>query len=77
MFSSDIVKDLLKRSAPLFRNRYFNDLSFFLAGLAFGSTTAVQMKFSLVDDMINHGNRAAMDRTIAELPDLCATLAEH
>jgi len=35
------------------------------------------MKFSLVGDMINNGTGAAMDRTIAELPDLCADSAEH
>ena len=36
-----------------------------------------KIKFPLVGDLINNGTRGVTARTIAELPDLCAALAEH
>ncbi len=36
-----------------------------------------EIKFFLVGDLIKNGTRAGTARTIAELPDLCAALAEH
>ena len=57
-----------------FAQRYFSDLSFLLSALMFGYTQAVQMKFTLVRDMMNTENRSKLDRIIQELPDLCAAL---
>jgi Fe-S-cluster containining protein len=57
-----------------FARRYFSDLSFLLSALMFGYIEAVQMKFSLVRDMVNTGNRTKLDRIIQELPDRCAEL---
>ena len=57
-----------------FAQRYFSDLSFLLSALMFGYTEAVQMKFTLVRDMVNTENRTKLDRIIQELPDLCAML---
>ena len=76
---SDNVDAISQRLLPYdrwFRDRYFNDFSFFVTGLALGVTPAVQMKFSLVGEMINNGNSGAMDRTIEELPDLGRALAD-
>jgi Fe-S-cluster containining protein len=57
-----------------FARRYFSDLSFLLSALMFGYTQAVQMKFTLVRDMVNTENSTKLDRIIQELPDLCAEL---
>ena len=57
-----------------FAQRYFSDLSFLLSALMFGYTQAVQMKFTLVRDMVHTENRSKLDKTIQELPDLCAEL---
>lgn len=57
-----------------FALRYFSDLSFLLSALMFGYTQAVQMKFTLVRDMVNSENRSKLDKTIQKLPDLCAEL---
>jgi Fe-S-cluster containining protein len=57
-----------------FARRYFSDLSFLLSALMFGYTEAVQMKFTLVRDMVHTENRTKLDRIIQELPDLCEAL---
>jgi hypothetical protein len=57
-----------------FARRYFSDLSFLLSALMFGYTQAVQMKFTLVRDMLHTENRSKLDKTIQELPDLCVAL---
>jgi Fe-S-cluster containining protein len=57
-----------------FAQRYFSDLSFLLSALMFGYTQAVQMKFTLVRDMVNTENSTKLDRIIQKLPDLCAEL---
>jgi hypothetical protein len=57
-----------------FAQRYFSDLSFLLSALMFGYTAVVQMKFTLVRDMVNTENRTKLDKIIQELPDLCEAL---
>lgn len=57
-----------------FALRYFSDLSFLLSALMFGYTQAVQMKFTLVRDMVDSENRSKLNKTIQKLPDLCAEL---
>ncbi|MDI6889469.1 MAG: hypothetical protein QMC83_00800 [Thermodesulfovibrionales bacterium] len=55
-----------------FRQMYFSDLSFLLASLVLGFTESVRMKFDVVSNIVNTGNRARLDRAIGELPDLFA-----
>ena len=57
-----------------FSQRYFSDLSFLLSALMFGYTEAVQLKFTLVRDMVHTNNRTKLDRILQELPDLCEWL---
>jgi Fe-S-cluster containining protein len=57
-----------------FARRYFSDLSFLLSAVMFGYTQAVQLKFTLVRDMVHTENRTKLDRILKELPDLCAEL---
>ena len=57
-----------------FARRYFSDLSFLLSALMFGYKQSVQMKFTLVRDMVHTENRSKLDKIIQELPDLCAAL---
>ena len=57
-----------------FAQRYFSDLSFLLSSAMFGYTEAVQLKFTLVRDMVHTENRTKLDRILEELPDLCAEL---
>ncbi|RZB35590.1 MAG: hypothetical protein SRB2_03046 [Desulfobacteraceae bacterium Eth-SRB2] len=57
-----------------FARRYFSDLSFLLSALMFGYTQAVQMKFTLVRDMVHTKDRTELDKIIQELPDLCEAL---
>ncbi len=54
-----------------FSQRYFSDLGFLLASLVFGLSEAVQMKFTVVRDIVTLGNRSRLDRIVGELPDLC------
>jgi Fe-S-cluster containining protein len=60
-----------------FSQRYFLDLSFLLASLAFGFTEAVQMKFALVREIIATGNRARLNKILEELPDLFPPFHHH
>jgi len=53
---------------------YFSDLSFLLSSLAFGFTVAIQMKFTMVRDIITTGNMTRLEKIIDELPDLSAEL---
>jgi len=57
-----------------FARRYFSDLSFLLSALMFGYTQAVQMKFTLVRDMVHTKDRTELDKIIQEVPDLCEAL---
>jgi Fe-S-cluster containining protein len=58
----------------LFAQRYFSDLSFLLASLAFGFTDVVRMKLEVVSDMVNTGKREKLNQVFNTLPDLCAEL---
>lgn len=51
-----------------FGQRYFSDLSFLMASLAFGLTEAVRMKFVLVRDIVSTGDRARLERIVGEIP---------
>ena len=57
-----------------FCQKYFSDLSFLLASLVFGYTAAVQMKFSVVCDILTAKNRTKLDRIILGLPDIFTEL---
>jgi hypothetical protein len=54
----------------LFIQRYFSDLSFLLASLAFGFTEVVRMKLDVVSDIVATGNRERLAPVIEALPDL-------
>ncbi len=58
-----------------FSRMYFSDLSFLLSSLAFGLTESIQLKFTVVRDIITTGNMTGLEKIIDELPDLCAGLA--
>ena len=58
----------------LFAQRYFSDLSFLLASLAFGFTDVVRMKLEVVSDMVNTGKREKLNKVFNTLPDLLAEL---
>ncbi|MFC1516655.1 YkgJ family cysteine cluster protein [Thermodesulfobacteriota bacterium] len=66
----DTISVRLSPWHQLFGQRYFSDFSFLLTSLALGFQDSIQMKFSIVRDIINSGNRAKLDRAINELPDL-------
>ena len=53
-----------------FCQRYFYDMSFFLTSLAFGFTPAVQMKFTVVRDLVATGSKTRLKTILKELPDL-------
>jgi len=59
----------------LFHRQYFADLSFLITSLFFGVTAAVQLKFSVVRDLITMGDRTRLDKIIDELPDIFAAPA--
>ena len=52
-----------------FSQRYFYDMSFFLTSLVFGLTQAVQMKFTVVRDLIATGSKTRLKTILKELPD--------
>ena len=52
-----------------FREQTFSDLSFFLAGLQFGTLEAVRLKFFIVRDMIQKGDRSRLDGVLNQLTD--------
>jgi len=66
--------EMLSRQFPQwhqsFGQRYYSDLSFFLASLVFGPSGAVRMKFAIVRDILTTGNRERLDRILEELPDI-------
>jgi hypothetical protein len=74
---SDTIESISTRFSQChqsFLQKYFCDLSFLLAALVFGHTTAVQIKFNVVYDIVNAGNRKRLDSIIEDLPDLFAEL---
>jgi Fe-S-cluster containining protein len=53
-----------------FQEGYFRDLSFLTAGLFVGLSEAVRLKFTLVRDLLQSGNRASLEQVIDRVPDL-------
>ena len=53
-----------------FQEGYFRDLSFLTAGLFVGPSRAVQLKFSLVRDLLHSGDQTPLEQVIARVPDL-------
>jgi Fe-S-cluster containining protein len=53
-----------------FQEGYFRDLSFLTTGLFVGLSQAVQLKFTLVRDLLQSGNQAPLEQVIARVPDL-------
>lgn len=52
-----------------FRETYFSDLSFFLTGRQFGLREAVRLKFFIVRDIIQKGDRSRLDHTLNRVTD--------
>ena len=52
-----------------FRERYFSDLSYFLAGLQFGAHEAVRLKFFIVRDIIQRRDRLRLERALSRVTD--------
>lgn len=52
-----------------FAERFFGDLSFFLAAIIYGTSEAVRLKFKLVKDIVATGEKKTFDAVIEELPD--------
>lgn len=59
----------------LFSERYFFDLSFLLASLAFGFIEAVKMKFVIVREIVINRDRTGLDKIFEDLPDIFAGFA--
>ena len=53
-----------------FQEGYFRDLSFLTAGLFVGLSQAVQLKFSLVRDLLRSGDQTPLEQVIGRVPDL-------
>ncbi len=53
-----------------FQEGYFRDMSFLTAALIFGLSQAVQLKFTLVRDLLQSGNQTPLEQMIARVPDL-------
>lgn len=74
---ADAVTVISARFSPwhqLFGQGYFSDLSFLLTSLVIGFREAIQMKFSIVSEILNTGNRTKLDNLVRELPDLFTDL---
>jgi hypothetical protein len=50
-----------------FRDRYFSDWSFLIAGLIFGIPEAVRLKFSLVKEGLQTGSRLRLEEVVSGL----------
>ncbi|OGP52307.1 MAG: hypothetical protein A2Y79_13580 [Deltaproteobacteria bacterium RBG_13_43_22] len=71
--TSDRIEKLSRDMEPWdreFRENYFSDLSFFLAGLQFGAQEAVRLKFFIVQDMIQKGDRNRLNHLLNQVLDL-------
>jgi Fe-S-cluster containining protein len=53
-----------------FQEGYFRDLSFLTAGLFVGLSQAVQLKYTLVRDLVQSRNQTPLEQVIARVPDL-------
>lgn len=71
-YNIQILSESFNQLHQSFRERYFSDLSFLITSLIFGVNEAVRMKFAIVSDIVNTGNRERLERIIQELPDLFA-----
>ena len=72
------VENLSQQFSPwhyIFRQDYFSDLSFLMASLIFGVHGAVSLKFTIVNDVINKGNRARLNEVIHSVTDVFKELA--
>ena len=70
--TSDRIEKLSQDLGPRdreFRETYYSDLSFFLAGLQFGSQEAVRLKFFITRDKIQKGDRNLLDQTLRRVTD--------
>jgi len=53
----------------LFHRKYFSDLSFFITALIFGVTGSIQIKFTVVRNIVNNRDRALLNKIIEEVID--------
>jgi Fe-S-cluster containining protein len=66
------LSQVLNAGHHFFKTSYLSDLSFFLAGLTFGLRQAVQLKFLVVQDLVQKGNSGRLDQLINQCTDLLA-----
>jgi len=69
---ADTIESLSEQFANwhhIFNQNYFADLSFLTSSLIFGVTGAIQIKFTVVRDMVTTGDRTRLDKILGELPD--------
>jgi hypothetical protein len=70
--ASDRIEKLSQDLGPCdreFRETYYSDLSFFLAGLQLGSQEAVRLKFFITRDKIQKGDRNLLDQALGRWID--------
>jgi hypothetical protein len=70
---SDRIENLAKELNPWgreFRETYFSDLGFFLAGLQFGPQEAVRLKYFITRDLIQKGDRSRLNLVLGRVMDL-------
>lgn len=61
------IADQLGPQADRFRNLYFSDLSFLLAGLLLGVSEALRLKFTLVKERLRTGSRNGLEEVLRNL----------
>jgi len=59
----------------LFSQMYFYDLSFFISSLFYGTSEAVNLKFSIVNDVINRRTKARLEAVVNTVPDVFTELS--
>ena len=70
--AADTIKSLSEQFVDwhrIFNQNYFADLSFLVTALIFGVTGAIQIKFSIVRDLVTTNDRTRLDKILGELPD--------
>ncbi len=68
------ISQRLSKSHQLFQQVYFSDLSFLIASLIFGLKETVRIKYSLVSDIVQKGNKENMENIIKNIPDIFCEL---
>ncbi len=66
------VRTLSERMSPwhgIFQQSFFGDLSFLFSTLAFGFNEAIQLKYTIVKDILNFKNKNTFKQIIENLPD--------